>query len=161
MTMVATVRRASLDDVEDVGRVHYEAHVETYSGKFPGGVIESFPASSRAKMWTRFLNEDLGELWVAEWEGRIVGFASTSSPREESPCRDLELGSIYLLASHHGSGLGQDLLDVALSGRQASLWVLDDNPRAHAFYARNGFSPDGMNKVDENFGGVREIRMIR
>ena len=61
MTMVATVRRASLDDVEDVGRVHYEAHVETYSGKFPGGVIESFPASSRAKMWTRFLNED----WAA------------------------------------------------------------------------------------------------
>jgi L-amino acid N-acyltransferase YncA len=161
VTMVGTVRRASLDDVEAVGHVHYAAHVETYSGKFPEGVIESFPVSARARMWTRFLNEDLGELWVAECEGRVVGFASTGSPREESPSRDLELGSIYLLASHHGSGLGQELLDVALSGRRASLWVLDDNPRAHAFYVRNGFSPDGMDKVDEYFGGVREIRMTR
>ena len=81
--MVGTVRLASMDDVEDVGRVHYEAHVETYSGKFPDGVIKSFPATSRARMWTRVLNENLGELWVAEWEGRIVGFASASSPREE------------------------------------------------------------------------------
>lgn len=159
--MAGTVRKASLEDVEGIGHVHYEAHVQTYSGKFPEGLIESFPASQRAKMWTRFLTGNFGELWVVELEGHIVGFASTGRPREHQPVRDLELGSIYLLAAHHGSGLGQELLDVALDGRGASLWVLDDNPRAQAFYARNGFSPDGADKIDEHFGNVREIRMVR
>ena len=159
--MDGAVRKASLEDAEEIGHVHYEAHVQTYSGKFPEGVIESFSASQRSKMWTRFLTENFGELWVAELEGRIVGFASTGPPREQPPVSDLELGSIYLLAAHHGSGLGQELLDVALGGRGASLWVLDDNPRAHAFYARNGFSPDGADQIDEHFGNVREIRMLR
>jgi L-amino acid N-acyltransferase YncA len=159
--MAGTVRKASPEDVEEIGRVHYETHIQTYSGKFPEGVIESFPASSRAKMWARFLTENLGELWVAERDGYIVGFASTGPPREHPPIRDLELGSIYLLAANHGSGLGQELLDIALGGRGASLWVLDDNPRAHAFYARNGFSPDGTDKIDEHYGNVREIRMVR
>lgn len=159
--MAGTVRKASLEDVDQIGHVHYEAHVQTYSGKFPEGVIESFPAGDRAKMWTRFLTGNFGELWVAELEGHIVGFASTGPPRGHPPIRDFELGSIYLLAAHHGSGLGQELLDVALGGREASLWVLDDNPRAHAFYTRNGFSPDGADKIDEHFGNVREIRMVR
>ena len=159
--MAGAVRKASLEDVEEIGHVHYEAHVQTYSGKFPEGVIESFPASERAKMWTRFLTGNFGELWVADLGGRIVGFAATGTPSDDPPMRDLELGSIYLLAAHHGSGLGQERLDVALGGRGASLWVLDDNPRARAFYARNGFSPDGTDNIDEHFGNVREIRMVR
>lgn len=159
--MAGAVRKASLEEVDEIGRVHYETHVQTYSGKFPEGVIESFPASQRAKMWAHILAGHFGDLWVAEFEGRIVGFASTGPSRDQPPIRDLELGSIYLLAANHGSGLGQELLDVALGDRAASLWVLDDNPRAHAFYARNGFSPDGTDKIDEHFGNVREIRMVR
>lgn len=80
-------------------------------------------------------------MWVPAFEGQIVGFASTGPPREQPPVSDLELGNIYLLAAHHGSGLGQELLDVVLGGRGASLWVLDDNPRAQAFYTRNGALP--------------------
>lgn len=159
--MARTVRKASLDDVEEIGRVHYEAHVQTYSGKFPAGVIEGFPASQRSLMWSRFLIGHFGELWVAQLDAHIVGFASVGTPREPAPIRDCELGSLYVLAPHHGSGLGQELLDAALAGRKASLWVLDDNPRARAFYARNGFVADGAETVDEHFGNVREIRMVR
>jgi predicted GNAT family N-acyltransferase len=38
------------------------------------------------------------------------------------------------------------------------LWVADPNPRAQAFYRKQGFVPDGTSKVED---GVREIRMVR
>jgi L-amino acid N-acyltransferase YncA len=155
------IRLAHRVDADEVGRVHYLSHVETYSGKFPDGVIQSFPAEQRARMWEHVIASDSGSLWVAEAEGKIVGFAATGPPREDPPVRVLELASIYLLEAHQGSGLGQALLDAALGSHEASLWVLDDNPRARSFYARNGFSPDGAEKIDERFGNVREIRMVR
>lgn len=159
--MEGRVRRAAAADAEAIGRVHYATHLETYTGKFPDGVIESNPPERRARMWTRIISDGLGEVWVAEREDDIVGFAATDTSRDDSPPRELELGSIYLLATEHGSGLGQALLDAALGDRPASLWVLADNPRAIAFYRRNGFEPDGEERVDERFGSVREVRLVR
>lgn len=164
--MTGTVRQAVVADTDAIGRVHYAAHVETYTGKFPEGVIESDPPERRARMWRRIIGEHLGEVWVAEIEAdeqaaEIVGFASTGPARDDDPPRERELASIYLLAAHHGSGLGQALLDAAIADRPVSLWVLDDNPRAIAFYRRNGFEPDGAERIDERYGNIREIRLLR
>ena len=71
---------------------------------------------------------------------------------------------VNVLAVHHGSGLGQQLLTQALAATAstgpASLWVLRGNDRARAFYARNGFAPDGLTKVHERSGAVEE-RWVR
>jgi ribosomal protein S18 acetylase RimI-like enzyme len=41
----------------------------------------------------------------------------------------------------------------------AILWVLADNPRARAFYEREGWALDGAEKTDEFLGvAVRELR---
>jgi ribosomal protein S18 acetylase RimI-like enzyme len=56
--------------------------------------------------------------------------------------------------------LGQRLLDVAIGREAASLWVLEGNERAMAFYRRNGFTTDGA-RADEEFFGVPELRMVR
>ena len=112
-------------------------------------------------MWTRIIGQQLGDVWVAEWENEIVGFAATGPPRDENPPRELELAAIYLLSAHQGSGLGHMLLNATLEDRPASLWVLDENPRAIAFYLRNGFIPDGEEKVDPDYGNIREIRLVR
>ena len=39
-----------------------------------------------------------------------------------------------------------------------ALWVVDPNPRAHAFYRKHGFVADGTAQFED---GVREIRMVR
>lgn len=66
---------------------------------------------------------------------------------------------LYVLESAHGTGVGQMLLDAALRDRPASLSVAADNPRAHAFYRRNGFRPDG---TGSSFGPIpRTVRLIR
>jgi RimJ/RimL family protein N-acetyltransferase len=39
--------------------------------------------------------------------------------------------------------------------------VFRDNPRARAFYQRNGFVPDGATCTEERFPDLVEIRMVR
>jgi RimJ/RimL family protein N-acetyltransferase len=46
------------------------------------------------------------------------------------------------------------------AARPAYLWALDDNPRAHAFYRRNGFELDGAEQFDELWQ-VTEVRFVR
>ena len=67
---------------------------------------------------------------------------------------------IYVLEGHHGTGVGQALVDAAIGDRPAYLWALDDNPRAHAFYRRNGFELDGAEQFDELWQ-VTEVRFVR
>ncbi|WP_354962164.1 GNAT family N-acetyltransferase [Arthrobacter sp. Bi83] len=72
-----------------------------------------------------------------------------------------ELWGIYLLSAYHGSGLGQRLLEATIGTENAMLWVAQDNPRAQAFYRRNGFSPNGTRKVVEDWEGIPLIQMSR
>ena len=53
-----------------------------------------------------------------------------------------------------GERLVEAVIDAAV--KSAALWVADPNPRAHAFYRKHGFVPDG---TAQDEGGVREIRM--
>lgn len=68
---------------------------------------------------------------------------------------------INILASHYGMGVGQALLDAAIGDRPASLWVAEDNPRAQAFYRRNGFALDGARDTIERLENMAEVRMVR
>ena len=71
----------------------------------------------------------------ADWEVDRA-FPPPSTPRQ--------LGRLYVLPRRHGTGLGQALLDLALGVDPAYLWIMAGNPRAEAFYRRNGFVPDGL-----------------
>ena len=55
-----------------------------------------------------------------------------------------QLHHLYTRQHTHGSGLGQQLLEIALpDGCATYLWILHGNPRADRFYRRNGFAPNG------------------
>ena len=62
---------------------------------------------------------------------------------------DLEIKRIYVLSRFHGSGLGSRLMDAALDeakrrgARRALLGVYEQNARALAFYAKQGFTRIG------------------
>ena len=120
----------------------------------------------RRRMWAR-LTENPREdviVRVAERDGEIIGFGVAGRPigpfADEAP-RDRHLYMLYLAAAHHGGGAGQALLDAVLGDEPAQLWVAKDNPRAIAFYRRNGFEFDGIEYVDDATGGIVEVRMVR
>ena len=83
------------------------------------------------------------------------------SSMEDPPVRERHLFFIHFLESEQGSGAGQELLYAVLSDEPGSLWVWEDNPRARAFYERNGFVLDGARQPTGFDTGGEEVRMLR
>lgn len=158
-----TVRRATSGDVASIGRVQVLTWRDTYpelSEEFWGRVtIERATENWRAWM------HDGAAPWVGEVAGEVVGFALARAARENAghaTMRDAELYALYVVPAHHGTGLGQLLLDAVLDpSKPAQLWVARQNPRAIAFYRRNGFAPDGASDDGAQFHGIAAIRMVR
>jgi ribosomal protein S18 acetylase RimI-like enzyme len=101
---------------------------------------------------------------IAEDGGRIIGFAFVGpsfSPEGQELPRDRQVFNLYVAAAHHGSGVGQALLDATAGDGPAMLWVAKDNPRAVAFYRRNGFEFDGAEQSDPGAAKIVSARMVR
>ncbi|WP_181373622.1 GNAT family N-acetyltransferase [Microbacterium sp. HMWF026] len=154
------IRTARPEDAEGIAVVHATSWRETY-GRFVDDPDTSpwFDVERRVGMWRQNLAEETFVTVVAADGDEIVGFAAVQRTPEPEAVREEELTMLYVLADRHGSGAGQGLLDAVLGDRPASLWVADDNPRARAFYTRNGFVPDGASSA---FGPIpRTVRLVR
>ena len=80
---------------------------------------------------------DHDELWVAEDEGRLLGFLGIEhSANLEAPV----LERLYVEPADQGRGVGTALLDQAKALRpELYLWVFQRNTGAIRFYERHGF----------------------
>ena len=160
--MTILVRRALARDAGGIARVHVRAWQEAYAHLVPAEARDRLSIEQRERRWGELLATGGADTWVATDDTDVIGFASSSAFRDGDAPRPLELQAIYVLASHYGTGAGQDLLDAAIGTAPAYLWVADDNPRARAFYAHNGFTPDGTTKVGPLAGtDVLETRLVR
>jgi GNAT superfamily N-acetyltransferase len=156
------VRRALRGDAAAIADVHVRTWQTAYEHVFGPERLAGIDVSRRASGWARGLAD--GEIaFVAEEDGRLVGFASVG------PARDLEglgeLYAIYVLPEAWGTGAGPGLMRAAVGELRAAgyadavLWVLEDNPRARRFYEREGWEHDGSVKEDEFLGlRVPEVR---
>jgi ribosomal protein S18 acetylase RimI-like enzyme len=111
------------------------------------------------RAWTRQLVDGPPRV-LAEADGELVGFAVVGDNRDPDPPTPSELFAIYARRVWWGTGLGQRLWDAVRPGEACSLWVLEDNARAQAFYRRQGFVADGARELYDGLG-TWEIRMVR
>ncbi|MFE4836500.1 GNAT family N-acetyltransferase [Arthrobacter sp. NPDC056691] len=161
MDHTCRVRLAAPEDAADLALLHLECWRETYAHLLSPGFMARQGTEGRLAMWRQLLDgPHAGHQFVAADGGKLVGFAG-SLPPEDGVRQQAELWGIYLLASHHGRGLGQALLDAAIGNEPAGLWVAEDNPRAQAFYRRNGFVFTGARDTIEDWEGLAEVRMAR
>lgn len=152
------VRRARVDDAEAISAVRIATWRTAYAHLLSAEFLAAMPETSA--MWRSVIERDR-PIWVAETEGRVFGIAAAREAQGEDAVRARELALLYVLEEFHGTGAGQALIDAALGDEPAQLWVAEDNPRAIAFYRRNGFAPDGTRKIDDEFEGLAEIRLVR
>jgi len=157
------VRLARVVDADEVGRVHVQVWREAYAGHMPADYLEGLdPMKSAARWKLRFeMDEPDGNVVVATGlDGEIVGFAAAGPTRDEDAPTDWELYAINVLADHHGTGVADQLIIAAVAERPATLWVVNDNARAEAFYRRHGFNVEGATKLHDGTG-ASEMRMVR
>lgn len=158
------IRPAGPADAAGIAAVQHTSWRETYEGVVPAEFWAANPLSSLVARWQGWL--DAGATApVAVVAGAVVGFAFVGASQERgdvAPVRERQLFTLYVLASWHGSGIGQQLLDAVLpDAAPAELWVAADNPRARRFYERNGFAPDGATIADADFGGITVLQLVR
>lgn len=162
--MEFTLRPATVDDAESLTRMHLAAWRESYRRLLP----EEFFAFREATINARIerqreaLASSYQPMLAHDVNGALVGIASAGQSRDEDrPC-ELELQMIYTLRRVHGLGVGHALVDAVIGDAAAYLWVLEDNPRAQAFYRKIGFQADGTRQLlPPDWHELPEIRMVR
>ncbi|WES63726.1 GNAT family N-acetyltransferase [Microbacter sp. GSS18] len=146
-----------------MARVHVETWREAYRGLMSDEILDD-PGfvERRERLWSTALADEWpgrNRIAVADSLDGLVGIAMSGPPMDDDTAATRQLYVLYVFRAHYGSGVGQVLLDaVTDAGETTCLWVADPNPRAQEFYRRNGFAPDGVERIDD---GVREIRMLR
>ncbi|OYO06821.1 hypothetical protein CGZ95_00640 [Enemella evansiae] len=155
------IRRALPADAAAYARADAEMVAETYRDLMPPSFATERLAEVpelTARYATGFAAEQQAErdhrqperrTWLALHGDRIVGTGVVTYVPQQwelglgialPPGNFRQLNHLYLRPEAHGTGLAQTMLDLALPDRQsAHLWVLIGNPRAEAFYRRNGF----------------------
>lgn len=160
------IREPVARDAAAIADLHVSTWREAYAHLLADDYFSEEFIEGRHRMWNHVLTHprDDTSVRVAESDGSIIGFAfvgPTPASEGEEPPRDRQLHAIYVSAAHHGSGAGQALLDEALGAGPAMLWVAKQNPRATAFYLRNGFAFDGVEQIDPHAPMITDARMIR
>ncbi|WP_211878695.1 GNAT family N-acetyltransferase [Pseudarthrobacter albicanus] len=162
MSPINGVRPADSRDARRLAEIHVECWKQTYSGLLSAGFFAQQSVSDKLAIWSGILTGPRRP-WhhVAEVDGSVVGFSGTRLVSLDDSPGEIELWGIYLLKDHHGSGLGQQLLDASLGDSPAMLWVAEANTRARSFYRRNGFEVDGAQEVVQEWEDLVRVRMIR
>ena len=166
------IRRARPEDASGIAAVHVAAWHEAYRGLFSDAAIASRSLAIREAQWQRQLarpEDKAPQIWVAEEEGRLVGFISAGRCLDQNAAPRLgEVYTLYLEPAQIGRGVGRALMDEALQGlrqrgfSEAVLWVLDRNERAQRFYRAAGFEWDGGERwEDELEDRHRDLRYHR
>ena len=159
--MSFVIRTATPEDAADLALVRVTSWRETYSHILSAEFLDQLDVAEGTERWRRSLETGRADTMVLDVNGEVRGYATAGAPHSEEKPRDLELYMIYQLASEHGNGSGQALLDATIQDRPCFVWVAELNPRAIAFYHRNGFEPDGAREVAEQWENLAEIRMVR
>ena len=160
-----TVRPATAEDADAIGRVQVETWRAAYEGLMTDEAVATFDVESRQRMWREGLAQEPrpgSATFVAELDGEVVGFASVGAGRDEEGVG--ELYAIYLHPSCWDRGIGRALLERAEESMRSAgftraiLWVLEGNERGERFYRAGGWVCDGR-KLDTFQGAeVAELR---
>ncbi|MCT9821431.1 GNAT family N-acetyltransferase [Microbacterium sp. W1N] len=160
------VRTPVASDAPAIAALHVRTWQETYAHLLPAGFFDEAHTRMRHDMWTHILGAPRPDRVVrlAEVDGVPTGFAFSGpsmGTADAQPPRARQLYCLYVSRGAHGTGIGQALLDETLGADPAMLWVAAQNPRAIAFYRRNGFAFDGVEQIDPGAPAITDARMVR
>lgn len=146
-----TLRQATSADAEAVGRIHVESWNVAYRGIMPDDVIALTDLSYRTQFWAERIADREWPVFLLEENGKSVAFCQMvpSKDPDDDPARVGHITSIHVLPHLRGRGHGRVLMEHVLHEfqkrgfTQVTLWVLEENRKARAFYQKYGFERDG------------------
>lgn len=164
---LTTLREARPEDAEAIAAIHIGSWQAAYRHLLPAAYLDSLSAqlSRRTSQWRQRTATTGHGVLVAQDGPEVVGWiASERLSRDEGASSSTgEIQAIYLAPEHWRRGLGRRLIAAALQdlARQgcgeATLWVLQGNEQAVAFYRTLGFDAEPAATQVIERGGVRLV----
>ena len=159
--MNITIREMNYEDTNQVQKIAQTSWNATYEGIIPLEVQNNFLKLnySDESMKQRI---ELSIVYVAEVEGKVVGFANYSKVRDDGK---VELAAIYLFPEFQGKGIGTALLQQAVKDlegiKEIYINVEKENKIGMNFYEAKGF--EIVKESDEEFNGhiLKQVRMVK
>lgn len=146
----SALRRATVADAAILADLGAATFVETFGHLYVPEDLQAFLDDSHsADAYAQTLANPAYALWLAELEGRAIGYAQAGPcglPHADVRPEDGELKRLYIRADAQNSGSGRALMDAAMAWLLRSgprtLWlsVWSENLGAQRFYARYGFA---------------------
>jgi GNAT superfamily N-acetyltransferase len=160
------IRHARRSDVTDIARIHIDMWRVAYADLLAPEFLRELSYTRSRLQWEAMLARHSGVLLVAESsDDGVVGFAAGGAERTRAYEVDGELMALYVLASHHGNGVGGSLIarfarELHENGRTGMIvWVLADNP-ARGFYEHLGGEPAGEQRLNVGGQPVLEVAYV-
>lgn len=140
------IRRATIQDAAGIAIVHIDTWRTAYRGIVSDKKLEKLSYERCEKHWRETIADAQRDdcIFVAESDGKIVGFSRGFAERSGKNEYDAEIGAIYILSKYQRKGIGKKLIDAAarclknLGYRSVLIWVLKENHASRAFYEALG-----------------------
>ncbi len=155
MTSVISIRQATLLDAKLLTDLSYTTFWDAF-GDHPKNAPDDLADYMRQAFNIEQIGAELADrssvFLIAEFDGKPAGYAKLVLESTEdgiTATRPIELSRLYSHQEFLGKGVGRDLmaacLDYAKSHDHDVMWlgVWEYNPRAQAFYTKNGFREVG------------------
>lgn len=146
-------RSCTPGDEHALALVGQATFLETFAGVLDGAdILAHCHTQHTAAVYAAWLGERAGLLWLAETTAGLApigyfGLRAAELPAPDVRETDIELKRIYVLKRFQGTGVGDALMDRAITTARdfgktrLLLGVYALNERAIAFYQRRGFQP--------------------
>lgn len=169
------VATATADDLSDLADVAARTFPLACPPSATPDNIAAFIAEHLSRdRFADYLGDPDRSVLIAKQDGRVVGYLMTirGVPDDEDVRRAVphrpavEVSKLYVLPDSHGAGVSAALMTAALNlarrSEAACLWlgVNQENERAQRFYAKHGFTVDGVKTFRLGAGVEHDYVMV-
>lgn len=171
LSPIPVLRKAGLDDARALAEVAESTFRDTFAAQNTEGDMRLHCERSygEALQAAEIASPDR-VTWLAEEEGRLVGYAQVrwaEAPDCVAARKPGEIQRLYVVKDWHGRGVAQALMQACLAAIRdrgadvAWLGVWERNPRAISFYRKFGFAEVGAHVFPLGQDPQRDIVMAR
>jgi ribosomal protein S18 acetylase RimI-like enzyme len=165
-----TIRPAMPADARAIAAIRVRAWRTAYRDIVPAALLEELSIDDDEAVWRGRLVKGESQVWIAEDASTAVGWISAAKSRDADAAPSTgEIWALYVDPDHWRRGVGRALWThagawFARAGFQdVTLWVLDANTAARAFYEALGFArdPGGRRTVSRHGAALPHARLRR
>jgi GNAT superfamily N-acetyltransferase len=152
--MDISIRQAESKDASALGHVQVTSWRSAFRGIADDHYLDhQVSAEDQANDWLEILADSEQVVYVAEKQGKVIGYAWAHREDDETIGWDAELISMHLFPEHKRQGIGRKLMAAAavrlkeLGCGSLYLWVLEENHPSRRFYESLGGQPAGKHQI--------------